>query len=94
MPRLFDEDLKICPESARGVEYLEGVYRIVTAAQLRESQKAYLDLSRTEDVYITRNGKVFTKITNPYASKLTILRSLKGSIPSHMSIEEERTKSL
>ena len=70
---------------------------IVTTTQLRENQKEYLDLSKTEDVYITRNGKIFAKITNPYADKLATLRSLKGSIPSSMSVEEveeERTKNL
>lgn len=70
---------------------------IVTTTELRTNQKKYLELSKTEDVYITRNGKIFAKITNPYADKLATLRSLKGSIPSSMSVEEveeERTKNL
>ena len=70
---------------------------IVTTTELRASQKKYLELSKTEDVYITRNGKIFAKITNPYADKLATLRSLKGSIPSSMNVEEveeERTKNL
>ena len=70
---------------------------IVTTTELRANQKKYLELSKTEDVYITRNGKIFAKITNPYADKLAALRSLKGSIPPSMSVEEveeERTKNL
>ena len=70
---------------------------IVTTTELRTNQKKYLELSKTEDVYITRNGKIFAKITNPYADKLATLRSLKGSIPSSMNVEEveeERTKNL
>ena len=70
---------------------------IVSATQLRENQKEYLDLSKTEDIYITRNGKIFAKLSNPYADRLATLRSLKGSIPSTMSVEEaeeERTKNL
>ena len=70
---------------------------IVTTTELRANQKKYLELSKAEDVYITRNGKIFAKITNPYADKLATLRSLKGSIPSSMNVEEveeERTKNL
>ena len=63
---------------------------------MSESKK-YLESSKAEDVYITRNGKIFAKISNPYSGKLAILRSLKGSIPSEMSedeVEEERTKNI
>ena len=70
---------------------------IITTTQLRENQKEYLDLSLKEDIYITRNGKIFAKITNPYADKIAVLRSLRGSISSKMSAEEiqdERTNNL
>lgn len=68
---------------------------VITTIQLRENLKEWLDLSKTEDVYVTRNGKIFAKITNPYADKLGLLRSLKGSLSLNMSEEdivEERTQ--
>ncbi len=70
---------------------------IVSTTQLRENQKEYLDLSMKEDIYIARNGKIIAKIVNPYANKLAVLESLKGSIPLDMTAEEiadERAKSL
>ena len=70
---------------------------IITTTQLRENQKEYLDMSLKEDIYVTRNGKIFAKITNPYADKLSTLHSLRGSISSNMSadeIREERSKGL
>lgn len=70
---------------------------IITTTQLRENQKEYLDMSAKEDIYVTRNGKIFAKITNPYADKISTLHSLRGSISSNMSadeIREERSKGL
>ncbi len=70
---------------------------IITTTQLREKQKEYLDLSLKEDIYITRNGRIFAKITNPYADKSKTIRSLRGSISTPLSeeeIHEERTKGL
>ena len=70
---------------------------IVTTTQLRENQKEYLDLSLKEDVYVTRNGKIFAKITNPYADKIGVLRSLRGTLSSDMTAEDiraERSKNL
>lgn len=70
---------------------------IVTTTQLRENQKEYLDLSLKEDVYVTRNGKIFAKITNPYADKIGVLRSLRGTLSSDMTVEDiqtERSKNL
>ena len=70
---------------------------IVTTTQLRENQKEYLDLSLKEDVYVTRNGKIFAKITNPYADKIGVFRSLRGTLSSDMTVEDiqtERSKNL
>ncbi len=70
---------------------------IITTTQLRKKQKEYLDLSLKEDIYITRNGRIFAKITNPYADKSKTIRSLRGSISMPLSeeeIHEERTKGL
>lgn len=60
---------------------------IITTTQLRKKLNEYLDLSKTEDVYVMRKGKIIAKITNPYADKLGLLRSLKGSLSLNMSEE-------
>ena len=54
----------------------------------------YLKLAQTEGVYITRNGKVVAKLTNPRAEKLEIAKSLFGIIPDTVILEESQAERL
>ena len=86
-----------CTSLYNNCTFYGGLCMIITTTQLRENQKEYLDLSAKEDIYITRKGKIFAKISNPYADKMSVLHSLRGSISSKMSdkeIQDERTKNL
>ena len=38
----------------------------ITATELKLNLGKYLMLAETEDIYITRNGKVVAKLSNPY----------------------------
>lgn len=38
----------------------------ITATELKMNLSKYLLLSATEDIYITKNGKVILKLTNPF----------------------------
>lgn len=70
---------------------------VITATQLRQNLKEYLRLSTREDIYVTCNGKILAKITNPYADKISLLRSLRGSLSPNANegdVTEERTKAV
>ena len=62
----------------------------ITATELKENLSKYLMLSATEDVYITKNGKVVSKLCNPFQDRIDIARSLFGSVPATMTLEEAR----
>ena len=62
----------------------------ITATELKQNLGKYLLLSATEDVYITKNGKVISKLTNPFQDKLSTVNDLFGSIPDNVSLEEAR----
>lgn len=62
----------------------------ITATELKTNLSKYLLLAATEDVYITRNGKVIAKLSNPYQDRLDIAESLFGSVPATMTLEEAR----
>ena len=62
----------------------------ITATELKNNLSKYLLLSATEDVYITRNGKVISKLTNPFQSRVDIAKSLFGVIPSDITLEQAR----
>ena len=61
-----------------------------TATELKSNLSKYLILSATEDVYITRNGKVISKLTNPFRERVDIAKSLFGILPDDVTEEEAR----
>lgn len=66
----------------------------ITATELKTNLSKYLLLSATEDIYITRNGKVISKLTNPFQERVDVARSLFGILPNDLSIEEAREERL
>ena len=69
----------------------------ITATELKSNLGKYLDQAATEDIYISKNGKIIAKITSPYKNKLDIVKELYGSIPNTVALEDaqkERLKNL
>ena len=66
----------------------------VTATELKMNLGKYLMLAETEDVFITKNGKVIAKLTNPNADRVEMAKSLFGVIPSDVTVEEARDERL
>lgn len=64
----------------------------ITATELKQNLGKYLILSSQEDIYITKNGKVIAKLTNPHQDKVSTAQSLFGILPKdadiHISKEE------
>lgn len=71
-----------------------GVLMSITATELKNNLSKYLLMAASEDIYITRNGKVIAKLTNPYQDRLDIAESLFGSVPNTMTLEEAREERL
>ena len=66
----------------------------ITATELKSNLSKYLILSATEDIYITRNGKVISKLTNPFQKRVDVAKSLFGVIPADVTLEEMRAERL
>ena len=66
----------------------------ITATELKSNLSKYLLMAASEDIYITRNGTVIAKLTNPYQDRLDIAESLFGSVPNTMTLEEAREERL
>lgn len=60
----------------------------ITATELKANLGKYLQLAEFEDIYITKNGKVVAKLSNPNVDRVKIAKSLIGSIPDTVSYEE------
>ncbi len=66
----------------------------ITATELKQNLGKYLMLAATEDVFITRNGKIVAKLSNPYQDRVDVAKSLFGIIPSDITVEEARDERL
>ncbi len=66
----------------------------ITATELKENLSKYLLLSATEDVYITKNGKVVSKLTNPFRERVEVAKSLFGVLPADIGEDEAREERL
>lgn len=60
----------------------------ITATELKANLSKYLLLSATQDIYITRNGKIISKLTNPFQDRVDIAKSLFGVLPADMTLED------
>ena len=49
---------------------------------------------QNEDVFVTRNGKVVAKLSNPYQDRIEVAKSLFGILPSEMTLEESKEERL
>lgn len=66
----------------------------VTSTELKNNLSKYLLLSATEDIFITKNGKIIAKLTNPFQDRVDIAKSLFGLIPSDITLEEAQEERL
>lgn len=66
----------------------------ITATELKVNLSKYLLLAETEDIYITRNGKIVAKLTNPYQNRVDIANSLFGILSSETTLEEAKEERL
>lgn len=49
---------------------------LITATELKNNFGKYLLLAATEDIFITRNGKVVAKLSNPNQDRVEMAKSL------------------
>lgn len=66
----------------------------ITATELKMNLSKYLLISATEDIYITKNGKVILKLTNPFQERVDIAKSLFGILPADITVNEARDERL
>lgn len=66
----------------------------ITATELKINLSKYLVLAATEDIYITKNGKVICKLTSPFQDKVDTAKSLFGILPDTITLEEAKEERL
>lgn len=66
----------------------------ITATELKSNLGKYLMLAATEDIYISRNGKIVAKLSNPHQDRVDIARSMFGVLSSDVTLEEAKEERL
>ncbi len=66
----------------------------ITATELKANLSKYLLLSATQDIYITKNGKIIAKLSNPFQDRVEMVDSLVGILPPDASEEAAREERL
>ena len=66
----------------------------ITATELKNNLGKYLMLAATEDIFITRNGKVVAKLSNHHQGRVDIAKSLFGILPNEPTLEQAREERL
>lgn len=64
----------------------------ITATELKQNLGRYLLIAATEDVYITKNGKVVAKLSNPNQDRVNMAKSLFGVLPQNITLEEAKNE--
>lgn len=62
----------------------------ITATELKSNLGKYLALSQHEDIFITKNGKIIAKLSNPNIDRVALAKSLVGIIPPDVTVEDAR----
>lgn len=66
----------------------------ITATEFKKNLGKYLLLAETVDIFITRNGKVVAKLTNPNQDRVNRAESLFGILSDDRTLEESKKKRL
>ena len=57
----------------------------VTATEFKVNFGKYLELSRSEDVFITKNNKTIARVSNPASDRVASLNAIAGIASSYYS---------
>ena len=64
---------------------------VVTATEFKTNFGRYLELLRSEDIYITKNGKTVAKMVNPNVSAVDQISGiLEGQLPDEYDAKKLR----
>ena len=62
---------------------------VITATELKNNLGRYLEMAADREIIILKNGKQIARLTSPKVNKIEILKSLVGTIPSDVEIDDD-----
>ena len=84
--KYYNKSYDIFRKNARNGEKTD---MTITATEFKKNSGMYMLKALEEDIYITKNGEVLVKLSNPNRDKIDILNSLVGAASSEdLSLDE------
>ena len=66
----------------------------ISVSELKMNAGKYVTLAQSQDVFITKNGKLIAKLTTAKPDKVAAAKALFGSLPGDVNIEQSREERL
>lgn len=68
--------------------------KFVSLSELRANPGKYVGMAQTQDIYITKNGKVAARLTGVHIDKAESARALFGLLPNEVDLDAAREEKL
>lgn len=66
----------------------------ISVSELKTNAGKYVSMAQTQDILITKNGKLIARLTTAKPDKVAAAKALFGILPSDVSIDESREERL
>ncbi len=62
----------------------------ISVSELKTNAGKYVAMAQSQDIFITKNGKLIARLTTAKPDKVAAAKALFGILPSDVSIDEAR----
>ena len=62
----------------------------ISVSELKTNAGKYVAMAQSQDIFITKNGKLIAKLTTAKPDKVAAAKALFGILPSDVNIDEAR----
>lgn len=66
----------------------------ISVSELKTNAGKYVALAQTQDIFITKNGKLIARLTTAKPDKVAAAKALFGILPSNVDLSEAREERL
>ena len=62
----------------------------ISVSELKTNAGKYVSMAQTQDIFITKNGKLIARLTTAKPDKVAAAKALFGILPSNVNLDEAR----
>lgn len=66
----------------------------ISVSELKTNAGKYVTMAQSQDIFITKNGKLIARLTTAKPNKVAAAKALFGILPSDVNVDESREERL